>query len=64
LQTVGWDQFFLCQRESVKKGLHWGFAEAPAALMGSAMIVLDKPGIEIGVELVDAAADLLGNATR
>ena len=43
--------------ERVNKGLHWGFTEAPAALMRSPIIVLIQPGIEIGLQLADAAID-------
>src|SRR5262249_34912752 len=51
-------EFLLCQREGIKRGLDWGLAEAPAALMGSSMIVLDRPRIEIGLQLVETAIDL------
>src|SRR5262249_1196766 len=34
-------------------------AEAPAALMRPALGVIDKPGIEVGLQLVDCAIDLL-----
>jgi hypothetical protein len=44
-------------RERVNKGLHWGLTEAPAALMRSPIIVLIQPGIEIGLQLADAAID-------
>src|SRR6185295_18722046 len=54
----GCHEFLLCQRECVKKGLHWGLAEAPAALMRSVIIVFDQPGIKIGLQLVDAVVDL------
>src|SRR5215831_6501337 len=36
----------------------WGFAEAPAALMGPLLIVLGDPRIKIGLQLVDRAIDL------
>src|SRR4029079_11957420 len=52
-------EFLLCQRECVKEGLHRGLAEAPAALMGPALIVFDQPGIEVGLQLVDGPIDLL-----
>ena len=39
--------------------MHRGVAEAPAALMRSPMIVLDQPGVEIGLQLLDRAIDLL-----
>src|SRR5215469_5216471 len=55
----GCHEFFLCQRECVKKGVHWGLAETPVALMWSSMIVVDQPGIEIGLQLADAVVDLL-----
>ena len=52
-------EFLHCQRERVKKGLHWGLAEAPAALMWAPLIVVDQPSIEICLQLVDCAVDLL-----
>src|SRR5215813_10153827 len=55
----GCHEFLLCQRERVKKGLYRGLAEAPAALMGTLLIVFGDPGIEIGLQLVDRAVDLL-----
>src|SRR5437763_6029069 len=45
--------------ERVKNGLHRGLSEAPASLMGPALVVVDEPGIEIGLQLVDRAIDLL-----
>src|SRR5207237_8498915 len=36
-----------------------GLAEAPTALMGSSLIVFGDPGIEVGLQLVDRAIDLL-----
>src|SRR5262249_14456488 len=38
---------------------HRGLAEVPATLMRPQMVVLDQPGIEISLQLVDAAVDLL-----
>src|SRR5205823_8653850 len=52
-------EFLLRQGERVKEGLHRGLAEAPAALMGSLLVVFDDPGIEVGLQLVDRAIDLL-----
>src|SRR5437868_11853721 len=51
-------QFLLCERERVKKGLHRGLAEAPAALMRPLLVVVDEPGIEIGLQFLDRAIDL------
>src|SRR5437773_8051144 len=50
--------FLLCQRERVKEGLHRGLAEAPAALMRAPMIVIDEPGVEVSLQLVDRLIDL------
>src|SRR5499425_1922257 len=52
-------EFFLRQWQCVKKSLHRGLAKAPAALMRPQMVVLDQPGIEVSLQLVDAAVDLL-----
>src|SRR5438477_7955114 len=52
------DQFVLCERERVKKGLHRGLAEAPAAVMRPLLVVVDEPGIEIGLQFLDRAIDL------
>src|SRR5215212_1137019 len=52
-------EFLLGQGECVKKGLHRGLAETPAALMRPALVVLGDPSIEIGLQLVDRAVDLL-----
>src|SRR3954468_24314705 len=52
-RTPGGDQFFPCERDCVKEGLHWGFAKAPAALMGSAFVVARDPLIEILLQLGD-----------
>src|SRR5436190_1073729 len=51
-------QFLLCERERVKKGLHRDLAEAPAALMRPLLVVVDEPGIEIGLQFLDRAIDL------
>src|SRR5215203_1275120 len=53
------DQFFLCERGCVKEGLHWGFAEAPAALMGSVFVVAPDPLVEILLQLGDRTVDAL-----
>jgi hypothetical protein len=37
----------------------WGFAEAPAALKRSTIIVFDQPGVEIDLQLVERTIDLL-----
>src|SRR5262245_23765095 len=52
-------EFLLRQWQCVKKSLHRGLAEAPAALMRPPMVVLDQPGIEISLQLLDAVVDLL-----
>src|SRR6516162_1874301 len=60
--AVAWScrhELVLCQWERVKKGLHRRLAKAPAALMGPTMVVFDQPGVEIGLQLVDHAIDLL-----
>ena len=36
-----------------------GLAEAPAVLIRPPIIVVDQPGVEIGLQLVDRAIDLL-----
>src|SRR5205814_3702988 len=51
-------QFLLCERERVKKGLHRGLAEAPAALVRPLLVVVDEPGIEIGLQFLNRAIDL------
>src|SRR6202011_159244 len=51
--------FLLRQGQRVKEGLHRGFAEAPAALMRSPLVVLDEPSIEIDLQLVDRPVDIL-----
>src|SRR5215831_8513646 len=51
--------FSFAKGECIKEGLHWGLAEAPAALMRPLIIILDQPGIEIGLQLVDVAINLL-----
>src|SRR5436305_11918914 len=51
-------QFLLCERERVKKALHRGLAEAPAALVRPLLVVVDEPGIEIGLQFLDRAIDL------
>src|ERR1044071_4258872 len=52
-------EFLLCQGKCVKEGLHRGLAETPAALMRPMLVVLGDPGIEIGLQFVDCAVDLL-----
>jgi transposase InsO family protein len=42
-------EFLLGQGKHVKKGLHRSFAKAPASLMRSPLVVVDEPGIEIGL---------------
>ena len=39
--------------------MHWGLAKTPTALMRSDLVVVDQPGIEIGLQLVDRMIDLL-----
>src|SRR6516165_9002631 len=51
--------FLLCQRERVKEGLHRSLAEAPAALVRAPLVVVDEPGVEVALQLVDRAVDLL-----
>jgi hypothetical protein len=51
--------FLLCQWDCVKEGVHRGFAKASAALMRPAIVVLNQPGIEIGLQLVERVIDLL-----
>ena len=46
-------QFLLRHRQRVNEGLHRRLAVAPAALMRSLLIVLDEPGVEIGLQLID-----------
>ena len=58
LPLSGSDHFVLCNRLCVKEGLHWGFAEAPASLMGPVSIELFEPPIEIGLQLCDRAVKL------
>src|SRR5829696_2387811 len=41
----------------VKEGLHWGFAETPAALMGSVFVVAPDPLDEILLQLDDRTVD-------
>ena len=36
-----------------------GLAEAPAALMGALLVVFGDPSIQVGLQLVDGAIDLL-----
>ncbi len=55
----GCHEFLLRERDGVKEGLHRGFAEAPASLVRTVVIVLRYPAVEIGLQLVDAAVDLL-----
>src|SRR5215471_5989705 len=56
---LGCHEFLLRQGECIKEGLHWGLPEAPAALMRPLIIILDQPCIKIGLQLVDAAINLL-----
>src|SRR6516165_8210877 len=51
--------FLLCQRERVKEGLHRGLAEAPATLVRAPLVVVDEPGVEVALQLVARAVDLL-----
>src|SRR5256886_17247743 len=39
--------------------MHRSLAEAPAALMRSPLIVVDEPGVEVALQLVDRLVDLL-----
>ena len=41
------------------EGLHWRFAEAPAALMWALPVVFDGPSIEVDLQFVDSPIDLL-----
>ena len=43
----------------VKEGLHWGLAVASLALMTPALVVVGHPDIEISLQFLDAAVDLL-----
>src|SRR6202035_2244531 len=52
-------EFLLRQGECVKEGLRRGFAEAPAALMGPPLVIVDEPSIEVILQLVDRPIDLL-----
>ena len=60
----GPDALVLGDRYGVKEGLHRGFPIAPAALMGSCLVVLCHPSVEIGLQLIDRHIDPLaeGNA--
>src|SRR5215472_18791200 len=50
-------ELLLCQWERVEKGLHRGLAKAPAALMGSLLVVFGDPHIKVGLQLIDGAID-------
>jgi len=41
--------FSFAQWQRVKEGLHWGFAEAPAALIRAPFIVFEEPDVEVGL---------------
>src|SRR5512134_3399781 len=49
----------LCEGDGVKESLHWGFAETPAPLMRAVFVVPSDPSIEIGLQFLDRAIDLL-----
>lgn len=55
----GRDAFLLGDRQRVKKGLHRGFAVAPAALVRSRSVVLGHPSIEVELQLLDRRVDPL-----
>src|SRR6185295_11683664 len=40
-----------------QEGLHWRLAVAPAPLMWSLVVVPGDPGIEVGLQLLDAGVD-------
>src|SRR5215471_12171038 len=52
-------EFLLGQGKRVKKGLYRSFAKAPASLVWPALVVVGEPSIEIGLQIVDCAIDLL-----
>ena len=51
--------FFASGRGGVKEGLHRRLSEAVAALMGARLVILRHPGVEVGLERLDAVVDLL-----
>src|ERR1700746_2399137 len=55
----GVDHFLLRHWYCIQECLHRGFAEAPAALMWSCLIVFVDPAIEIRLQLVDRTIHLL-----
>src|SRR4051812_33799711 len=58
----GCHEFLLGERDRVKEGLHRSFAEAPTSLVRAALIVIGDPRIEISLQLIDAAIDLLAKS--
>jgi hypothetical protein len=52
-------EFLFRQWQRVKEGLHWGLAEAPAALMWAPLIVLEEPVVPVSLQLLDGVVDLL-----
>src|SRR4029434_5523855 len=53
------DELLLCEVKGVEEGTHRRLAVAPAALMLALVVVLVKPGIEVGLQRFDRVVDLL-----
>lgn len=49
------NNLLLGQGDGVKEGLHRCPAEAPSSLVGSYLVVLANPGIQVGLQLLDRA---------
>ena len=59
IAVAGRKAFFLGEREGVKEGLEGRLSEAPLSLMGSDLVELAHPEIEVGLEVVDRGVDFL-----
>jgi hypothetical protein len=55
---------FTREWERVKEGPHGGLSEAPLALMGSGLVELAHPEVEVGLEVLDRLVELLAEGAH
>lgn len=51
-------RFFARERERVKEGLHGGLSKAPLAVVGSDLVELSHPEVEVGLQALDRVVEL------
>src|SRR3712207_3717339 len=57
--SAGGQPLLFGERDGVNEGLQGRLAEAPAPLVRPSLVVVRDPGVEVGLQLLDAAVDAL-----